>query len=71
MSDAEGYELGIVERLPTSLAQSLKALENDSGLASAIGANVVNHYIVMKKCEQDMLNAMSEKERHVWLLERY
>jgi hypothetical protein len=25
----------------------------------------------MKKTEQDMLNAMSESERRVWLMERY
>lgn len=71
MSDAEGYELGIVDKLPTTLAQSLKALESDSILANAVGVDVVDHYVVMKKAEQDMLNEMPEKERHVWLLERY
>jgi glutamine synthetase len=49
----------------------MEALDRDTVLRDAIGSNVVDHYLAMKRAEQDMLNAMSEGERRVWLVERY
>jgi len=49
----------------------MDALDGDALLRDAIGSNVVDHYLAMKKAEQDMLNAMSEGERRVWLMDRY
>jgi glutamine synthetase len=63
--------LGIVHRLPTSIEQSLDALDGDVVLREAIGSHVVDHYVAMKRSEQDMLNALSEGERRVWLMDRY
>jgi len=61
----------MVRRLPTTIEQSLDALDTDVVLRNAIGPHVVDHYVAMKRAEQDMLNAMSEGERRVWLMERY
>jgi glutamine synthetase len=47
------------------------ALDGDTVLRDAIGSHVVDHYLAMKRAEQDMLNAMSEGERRVWLMDRY
>jgi hypothetical protein len=40
-------------------------------LQDALGTEVVTHFVTMKKAEQDMLDAMSESERRIWLIERY
>ena len=71
LSDDERSALGIVQKLPTSLQESLAALRSDTVLKQAIGTHVVDHYLAMKDTEQEMLGKMSEKERHVWLMERY
>jgi glutamine synthetase len=71
LSDAEKAELGIVQRMPTSIEQAVKSLEDDEELAAALAPGLANHYIVMKKAEQEMLNTMTEEERKVWLIERY
>ena len=49
----------------------MKAAENDAELEREMSPGMFRHYIAMKKCEQEMLNKMSEKERRVWLIERY
>ena len=71
LNDAELTDLGFAHRLPTTIGQSMSALDRDTVLRDAIGSNVVDHYLAMKRAEQDMLNAMSEGERRVWLVERY
>lgn len=57
--------------MPTTIEQSLAALEEDESLIKVVGSDVVNHYVAMKKAELEMLGAMPERERHVWLMERY
>jgi glutamine synthetase len=71
LSDAELAELGFAHRLPTTIEQSMDALDGDGELRDAIGPHVVDHYLAMKRAEQDMLDAMSEGERRVWLMDRY
>jgi glutamine synthetase len=71
LSDAELTDLGFAHRLPTTIGQSMEALDRDTVLRDAIGPHVVDHYSAVKRAEQDMLNAMSEGERRVWLMERY
>jgi hypothetical protein len=36
-----------------------------------LGYEIYGHYLAMKRDEQEMLGQMSEKERRVWLMERY
>jgi len=68
---SEKQELGITNKLPTSLEQAVEALEHDVKLEQALSPGLVKHYISMKKAEQEMLNDMPEAERRVWLIERY
>jgi glutamine synthetase len=71
LSEAERSELGIVSRLPRTIEQSLESLQGDNALQDALGTQVVTHFVTMKKAEQEMLNAMSESERRIWLMEHY
>ena len=71
LGDAELTELGLAHRLPTTIEQSMEALDGDTELRDAIGPHLVDHYLAIKNAEQDMLNAMSEEERRVWLMDRY
>ncbi|KAM0717420.1 hypothetical protein Q7P37_007272 [Cladosporium fusiforme] len=71
LTESDRASLGISEKLPITIEQSLAALEEDESLIKVIGSDVVNHYVAMKKAELEMLGAMPEHERHVWLMERY
>jgi glutamine synthetase len=71
LSEAERLDLGISQRLPKTIEESLGAIEQDTALRNALGDELVRHYVAMKKAEQDMLNEMPENERRVWLMERY
>ena len=71
ISEAERADIGIGTKLPTTIEQSLEALEGNTSLREALGPHVVAHFVAMKKSEQEKLNVMSENERRVWLLERY
>ena len=70
-SDNQKQELGITRRLPTTLQQALQALKDDADLSNALAPGLVHHYLSMKEAEQEMLDAMPEAERRVWLIERY
>jgi glutamine synthetase len=71
LSETERSELGILSRLPATIGQSLESVERDKALQDALGTQVVTHFVTMKRAEQDMLDAMSESERRIWLIERY
>ena len=71
LSETELQNLGITRKLPTSFDEALAALKRDETLEGALSPNVVKHFVAMKKAEQEMLANMEEKERHVWLMERY
>ena len=71
LSEAERSDLGISKRLPKTIEESLGEIEGDNALREALGEEVVEHYVAMKRAEQDMLNGMSESKRRVWLMERY
>lgn len=71
LSTEEREELGITKKLPTSIEQALEAAQKDKVLEEALEPPIYNHYLAMKKAEQDMLNQMPEKERRIWLVERY
>lgn len=71
LSASDRIELGITTKLPTSVEQSLAALENDTKLRDGIGSHVVGHYLAMKRAEQQMLKAMPEDESRTWLMHRY
>lgn len=71
LSEGERTDLGISQKLPTTIEQSLEALDKDVVLREALGSEVVDHFVAMKRAEQLMLDALPEPERRVWLMERY
>ncbi|KAL2850750.1 hypothetical protein BJY01DRAFT_125994 [Aspergillus pseudoustus] len=71
LSDAERSTLGITTKLPTSLSQSLDALASNKPLQELLGLNLVKNYTMVKRAESEKLNAMDEKTRRKWLVERY
>lgn len=54
-----------------AIGPSLENLERDATLKEILGAELVEHYLAMKKAEAEMLGRMSEHESYVWLMERY
>ena len=71
MSDELRSEYGILNKMPTTIDQSLAALESDVMLPDILGKEIVEIYLNVKKAEQEKLNAMPEGERRTWLIERY
>jgi glutamine synthetase len=71
LTEAQLDELGIVNKMPTSIDQSLGQLEKDDMVRRFIGSHLIDVYVVMKRAEKEMLDEMNEKERHAWLIERY
>jgi glutamine synthetase len=71
LTDDQRAGHGITRKLPTSISDSLTALEKDDVLTSLLPENMVKNFVVMKRAEQDMLDKLGESERRVWLLERY
>lgn len=62
---------GITKKLPTSISKALEAAAADEDFREALGKEMYTHYLAMKKDEQGMLNELSEKDRRIWLMERY
>jgi glutamine synthetase len=71
LSEKDRSDLGITERIPTSLPESLSALEADSELQTMLDKVFVQTYCAVKRAEMDKLNAMSEDARRLWLVSRY
>ncbi|OJD17510.1 hypothetical protein AJ78_02379 [Emergomyces pasteurianus Ep9510] len=71
LSPAERAALSITTRIPSSLEESLKALEANSELQSLMGLDFVRRYIGVRRGEHQMLSAMRKDERRNWLIARY
>lgn len=71
ITEEERRQLGVERKLPRSLQESLKELEKDEALLEALGRPFVADYLAIKKKEVEILGAMGEEERRIWLIERY
>lgn len=71
ISESERTALGITTALPKSISESLAALENDKEMQGLIGPEFSCNYAIVKRAESEKLNAMSEDERRMWLVEQY
>lgn len=71
LSDDERMELGVVERMPRSLKESLRELKMNIKLHGLMGDELITNWIAVKEAEQQMLEEMSESDRRIWLIERY
>lgn len=62
---------GIVQKLPASFQAAADALAIDEKMSEALVEVFVKDYLTMKKSEQKMLADMSDRDRRIWLIERY
>ncbi len=71
MSGAQRMQLGITTRLPKGLDESLESLQEDEVLVESLGRGFVEDYVAVKRKEMEILDAMGEEKRRLWLIERY
>lgn len=71
ISQEEREALGIRQKIPASLDESLKYLREDSELQALLGASFLEKYLLLKKTEKESLEAMDPVRRRCWLMERY
>lgn len=71
ISQQEREALGIRQKLPASLEESLKCLREDSELQALLGTSFVEKYLLLKEAEKESLEAIDPVRRRCWLMERY
>jgi len=67
----ERDELGIKQKLPTSLKQALEELSGSDILTKRLGEKFIQRYTAIKLAEIELLTTMGEDERRDWLIDRY
>lgn len=71
LSPDERQALGICELLPTSLDESLRALEDDVKLRECVGASLTDSYAAVTLLWNKELRAKLSQDRHEFLLSNY
>lgn len=71
LTEARRQELGITTRIPSSIGEALAALQSDEELSGRLGKDLVERYVNTKKAEDELLQGMDDKERRIWIMERY
>ena len=71
MSVEEREALGVKYMLPTALDESLAALQGDCQMQNLMGPALVSPYVKLKKGEAEILRAMDDDQRRIWLIARY
>lgn len=71
LSVEERKALGVTDRLPATLDESLGALEEDTQMRDLLGDEIISSYIPVKRGEAEFLRAMDDDQRKVWLIARY
>lgn len=74
MSPDERVKLGITESLPTTMDEALQFLREDKVIAKILGKPAVDHYLMFKTAEHEMLQKLGGPDPSVlrnWLIQRY
>jgi glutamine synthetase len=71
LTENDKAELGISKKLPLSIEEALRALQDDKELVELVGSDLVERYVAIKDAERNMLGEMGEEERRQWMIERY
>lgn len=71
LSPAERKKLGINQRLPKSLSESLDALVVDTNMCVSIGEPIISPYVAVKRGEIAQAKGWTEVERRNYLISRY
>ncbi|MCS7324818.1 MAG: glutamine synthetase family protein [Anaerolineae bacterium] len=70
LSDAE-REARNIRRLPATLGEAIQALENDPVLLTALGSELAQSYLAVRRAEWEAMKDMPHHEEVKLLLERY
>lgn len=71
LSAAEREALGIRNRMPAGIDESLEALKRDAPLREVIGPRLAAAYSAVTREWNELLRAMDDHERHKFLLADY
>lgn len=71
MTSRERNGLGITKRLPKTIEEALEALKEHKKLREWVGEDAMKKYLIVKKGEKAMMDAIPEGDRKNWLFERY
>lgn len=70
----ERVQLGITESLPATLPEGLQSLRDDAAMVKILGKPAVDHFLMFKEAELDMLKTLGGVESSAlrnWLIQRY
>ncbi|RHZ52886.1 hypothetical protein Glove_456g18 [Diversispora epigaea] len=71
LTDEERIKLGITERMPSSLRQTLDALKQDTEIIKAMGEELVKCYIGVKETELSHCENLTDDEQLALLIKRF
>lgn len=72
LSADDRVRLNVQTRLPRSIDEALKALQDDDEMCELLGRDLVARYVAVKMAETKMLESMATDEiRSQWVMERY
>lgn len=71
LSAQEREDLGVKDLLPTTLDDSLAALDGDRQMHDLMGPIIISSYVSLKRGEAKFLRAMDDNQRRIWLIARY
>lgn len=71
MSVEEREALGVKDKMPAGLAESLEYLEANERLRGVLGDALVSTYLAVKRSELDVVQKMSPEEQRAWFVSTY
>lgn len=74
LSHEERVQIGITQSLPAKMEEALQSLREDTTMARVLGKPVVDHYLMFKEAEHEMLQSIGGSEPsglRNWLIQRY
>lgn len=71
LAEEERLELGVRDKLPSTVAEALVALDRDAVLGEMLAEGLVKDYLRMKRVELRMIEEMGVEGGREWLIERY
>lgn len=63
--------LGITDKLPISIEESLDALQMNTALVRGLGESMIEAYIAITRGWNEVLRQMDKQERHNYIIEHY
>lgn len=71
MSEQERDALGIKDKMPGGLTESLECLEGNERLRDILSDALVSTYLTVKRCELEVVKQMTPEEQRAWFISTY